>query len=309
MHEAAVHTETYKTKLKDLQDQLGYLRAQQSLGAVTGVYDKETQAKIVGVQSNIDTLQGQYRIQSMNDQYAQERETLSEQMRLMFADWIKRTTDLRSVITTTFDQSLSTINGAIVKTMVDPYHRGDWKVAGKSIFSSIAGTGLTAGEGALMKAMGLGSHKPRGTPDDPVSTRDVGMNIGAGGAKVMTSLLHASSAATTGAGSAVGKILGTLVGSIPFMAAGGPLGTGMPAIVGENGPELFIPSGSGRIVPNDALARGTSHVWNIDARGSNDPAAVRFAVQRGILEAAPRIAAGSIAASRDMAARKPVMSR
>jgi hypothetical protein len=106
----------------------------------------------------------------------------------------------------------------------------------------------------------------------------------------------------------VGKVLGTLVSAIPFMAEGGSLDTGMPAIVGERGPELFVPSGSGRIIPNDALG-GMTHVWNIDARGSSDPAAVRFAVQRGILEAAPRIAAGSIAASRDMAARKPTLAR
>jgi hypothetical protein len=79
--------------------------------------------------------------------------------------------------------------------------------------------------------------------------------------------------------------------------------------VGENGPELFVPSGSGRIVPNDAFRGGTTHVWQIDARGSSDPAAVRFAVQRGIMAATPQIAAGSIAASRDMASRKPVMSR
>ena len=32
-------------------------------------------------------------------------------------------------------------------------------------------------------------------------------------------------------------------------AAGGPIGKGVPVLVGEHGPELFVPSGSGRILP------------------------------------------------------------
>jgi hypothetical protein len=37
-----------------------------------------------------------------------------------------------------------------------------------------------------------------------------------------------------------------------FRAAGGPVSGGRAYIVGERGPELFVPSGSGRIVPNGA---------------------------------------------------------
>ena len=32
-------------------------------------------------------------------------------------------------------------------------------------------------------------------------------------------------------------------------ATGGPIGKGEPVLVGEHGPELFVPSGSGRILP------------------------------------------------------------
>ena len=35
-----------------------------------------------------------------------------------------------------------------------------------------------------------------------------------------------------------------------FRAAGGPVSSGMPYIVGERGPELFVPSSSGRIAAN-----------------------------------------------------------
>jgi hypothetical protein len=62
-------------------------------------------------------------------------------------------------------------------------------------------------------------------------------------------------------------------------------------------------------IPFIGIGRRTSHTWNIDARGASDPAAVRFAVQPAIAEAAPMIAAGSIAAARDLDSRRPLMSR
>jgi hypothetical protein len=38
----------------------------------------------------------------------------------------------------------------------------------------------------------------------------------------------------------------------PMRADGGPVTGGSPYIVGERGPELFVPSSSGSIVPNGA---------------------------------------------------------
>jgi hypothetical protein len=43
------------------------------------------------------------------------------------------------------------------------------------------------------------------------------------------------------------------VRGIPGRAAGGPVSGGRPYIVGEVGPELFVPSSSGNITPNNAL--------------------------------------------------------
>ena len=46
---------------------------------------------------------------------------------------------------------------------------------------------------------------------------------------------------------------------------------GRPSIVGEKGPELFVPRSSGTIVPNNKLGGGgsTSVVVNVDASGSD----------------------------------------
>jgi hypothetical protein len=82
-----------------------------------------------------------------------------------------------------------------------------------------------------------------------------------------------------------------------------------PALVGENGPELFMPSTSGHIVPNYRLnvgdSGGTTHNWNIDARGSSNPSETEAAVQRGIARAAPQIVAASVAATQSRNQRIP----
>jgi hypothetical protein len=53
-------------------------------------------------------------------------------------------------------------------------------------------------------------------------------------------------------------------------AIGGPVSAGSPYLVGERGPELFMPSRGGSIIPNNALGGGgTSVVVNVDASGSS----------------------------------------
>ena len=57
---------------------------------------------------------------------------------------------------------------------------------------------------------------------------------------------------------------------LPGRASGGPVSAGSPYIVGERGPELFVPGRSGGIVPNDSLGMGSANVVvNVDASGSN----------------------------------------
>ena len=61
-------------------------------------------------------------------------------------------------------------------------------------------------------------------------------------------------------GSLASKAAGSVVGGasdlLGFRAEGGPVSAGSPYIVGEQGPELFVPRYSGTIVPNHALAGG-----------------------------------------------------
>ena len=51
-------------------------------------------------------------------------------------------------------------------------------------------------------------------------------------------------------------------------ALGGAVGAGRPYVVGERGPELFVPGAQGNIVPNNAMG-GANVTVNVDASGSS----------------------------------------
>ena len=53
-----------------------------------------------------------------------------------------------------------------------------------------------------------------------------------------------------------------------FRANGGPVSTGKSYMVGERGPEMFVPNAGGRIVPNSDMGGSTNVVVNVDASGS-----------------------------------------
>jgi tape measure domain-containing protein len=60
------------------------------------------------------------------------------------------------------------------------------------------------------------------------------------------------------------------MGLLPGRAAGGPVSSGQTYMVGERGPELFVPGRSGTIVANDKMGGGnTNVVVNVDAKGSS----------------------------------------
>jgi len=59
--------------------------------------------------------------------------------------------------------------------------------------------------------------------------------------------------------------------NLPTFANGGKPPVGRASIVGERGPELFVPSTAGTIIPNHSLGGGVTNniVVNVDASGSN----------------------------------------
>jgi hypothetical protein len=82
------------------------------------------------------------------------------------------------------------------------------------------------------------------------------------------------------AGGGVGAILSGVLGSVlglPGRATGGPVSPNRPYWVGERGPELFVPSGAGRVEP---AGRGEARDVRVSIqlnqpRGSDAPKALR----------------------------------
>jgi len=78
---------------------------------------------------------------------------------------------------------------------------------------------------------------------------------------LMAQIFNLSGKSATNAG-------GLLGGSIipGFLAQGGSAMAGMPYVVGENGPEMFVPNQSGTVIPNNQLAGASTYVtYNINA--------------------------------------------
>ena len=88
---------------------------------------------------------------------------------------------------------------------------------------------------------------------------------------IKTFLTPFSASTPRGAGGGqVGKYgtLGPNYG-IPKRANGGPVMGGSPYLVGERGPELFVPGRTGMIVPSNQISSGVNVTVNVDASGSS----------------------------------------
>ena len=77
---------------------------------------------------------------------------------------------------------------------------------------------------------------------------------------IASALVGVKKAVTGGGGGGVATPAGR--------AIGGPVQAGSPYMVGERGPEMFVPNQSGSIIPNKKMGGGVTVINNVDARGS-----------------------------------------
>lgn len=97
-------------------------------------------------------------------------------------------------------------------------------------------------------------------------------------------------------GASVGGSTPTFASVGGAFADGGVPPVGKVSLIGERGPELFIPKQSGTVIPNHLLGGGQGAAQNnitihVDARGASDPAAVEAAADRAVAKAVPQIIA------------------
>jgi len=87
--------------------------------------------------------------------------------------------------------------------------------------------------------------------------------------------------------------------SAPGKAIGGPVQAGQSYMVGERGPEMFVPNQSGSIVPNDKMGgNGITVVNNVDARGSGPDVDIK------IQQAMQQTSQATIASIQDLMRRR-----
>ncbi len=89
---------------------------------------------------------------------------------------------------------------------------------------------------------------------NPMITQDVNAVLGAG-----KSAVGSVGSALASAGGGIGGIFKTALGLIPHFAFGGPISSGMTALVGENGPEIVKSGSAGTVISNDNIGYGDVH--------------------------------------------------
>lgn len=102
-------------------------------------------------------------------------------------------------------------------------------------------------------------------------------------------------------GSSTGGLLGDIVVGIMGAADGGPVAKGRTTLVGERGPELFVPKTSGYVVPNHALGSGGSTVVNnvtVNVKGGNTNEETGATVSKAVVDAMRSVARDEIALAR-----------
>lgn len=110
-------------------------------------------------------------------------------------------------------------------------------------------------------------------------------------------------------GGGIGGIIGSLFGG--RRASGGPVSAGKAYLVGERGPEIMLPRGSGTVIPNKALTGGSGRTSNqttihIDARGAQ--AGVGAEIDRAVRKAIAQATPGIIGASVQTVAKRNALS-
>lgn len=94
--------------------------------------------------------------------------------------------------------------------------------------------------------------------------------------EIAKAALRGGISAVTGQGG-IGGVLAGLIGGLagaPGRATGGPVSPSRPYLVGERGPELFVPTAAGQVMPAGGGARDVRVAITVNASGADAPRAL-----------------------------------
>jgi hypothetical protein len=242
-------------------------------------------------------INGVYASVQAQDQANVSGKTISGAVTDALARMVQSFTDMATNLKTVIPQTIAGLNNDIARLATGQGQKGDFGRTLKGAGEGLVKTGLQSAEGQLLGMLGLGKKAAPGSSAlNPSYTVIVGGGAGAG----------IGGGNSAGLGSILGKLPGVgqfiqpFTDFLPHLAGGGDVLAGHPALIGENGPEIFTPRSAGTVHPNGSLG-GTSHTYMIDARGSNDPMAIHAAVARAL----PHAVAASVRANHQAKMRSP----
>jgi hypothetical protein len=300
---AAIHTASFGAELARLN-----AKAQQVANA-SYLTDAEKERQL-----------GQISIEGQSDLTARARQILQDHMATTAAsgssgvgakdaldEFVDATRDAAREMHEIVTSTLSSVNKTLLDDITGERKGGEWTGVGRGLASDVAGGALRKGEGSILGAFGLGSAKPDGSASNPLHV--IMANLPG---LSMPSIASSAASSSMTSGPSIKSIGQMLFGMLPGFASGGAISADTMAVIGEKGPELFMPNSGGTIVPNSKLLSkgggGDTH-YHIDARGSNDPAQVRAQVEAGLRAYAPHMIKASVKAGRDDNSRRAATSR
>lgn len=242
------------------------------------------------------------------------QEDRSKGLESIFDDMVKRAQDAVGAIKDTFTEAITGINDQLVNLMTGK--RTNFGNMFSGVASSVAKSGLGMAEGKLLGTFHLGK-RDGSSPQSAlytISAEDV-KKTGTDVLGLAKGSPDPSTGNQTGGlfGQAANSIWGSILGAFIPRQTGGPVTPGRAYLVGERGPEPFFPGVSGTMATNAAMrgafgGGGTTIHMPIDARGSNDPAAVNAAIHRAMRSYMPMMVGASAVFQQDLKRRLPPSS-
>jgi hypothetical protein len=326
---AALHAQAFADAQDRIDDALA--NAQKLPG---GPDKKRT---IEGLQDQSAHVGAQAQMQAVQDQYATSQQQIWPAAKTALDQMVQSFTDLAANLKDVIPKAMNSLNDDLVKGMLGHAKARDFGQTFSQAGQGLMKTGLQGAEGKIMGAFGLGKRDgssqlaalwvqvAASTAGLSTSSPSVSAGVdslaklipggsfiqpflggqqaqGGGGGGILGNLLHSFlPSLLKGGGGGVGGSAGAGLGDIGIFGGGGDFLANHPMIVGDMGPELINPGFSGHVTPNNQLGGGGDTHINVDARGSNDPAAIEAAVRRS----APHIIAAGMQASHAAKARSP----
>jgi hypothetical protein len=289
-------------------DQLQKLRTE--LAAVQE--GPEADAQRNRINTEITAVQTRQSVQAVQDGAAVAATRWRDALMNANAEWVQDAGNSARLVVQLYGSSINGLNQNLSSLIVGG--RSDFSGYFRGIGQQIGTIGLQKIEAPILGKLGIG--KADGSDTNPFAVKIVGgdgIDQIAGGGALGKLLGDSSDDSSDGSGASgflgkVGGFFGAVFGGA--RATGGPVTAGQAYLVGERGPEPFIPSTSGTVLPTASLGGGgEKHYYTIDARGATDPAAMEAAITRAISTARPGIIAQSVAATHEYSRRRPSNSR